>query len=202
MPKNERLPEKAGKAFSWKIVEQGGAKFIFLVRLLVLARLLTPDDFGLYAIALVATNTMAGATSLGMIPALVQRQQLNALHYHGAWTVGVIRASLIAGIAFLFAPTIAHLFQDERAVIVIQAVALRPLIESLASIRLADLIRNLQFRSLAILKLSEAVANTLIAVLLAHSFGVWALVGGTLAGPAALLMLSYVFAPYSTPACH
>jgi O-antigen/teichoic acid export membrane protein len=61
---------------------------------------------------------------------------------------------------------------------------------------LAELIRDFRFRSLAVVKLSEALLNTIVAISLARAFGVWALVAGALAGSAAYLVISYFMAPH------
>jgi PST family polysaccharide transporter/lipopolysaccharide exporter len=131
-----------------------------------------------------------------MIPALVQRAKINKHHYNAAWTVIVVRAAGIAAIVFLTAPLIANIFHEPRAIPILQVLAIRPLLEASASIRLADLIRDLNFRSLAFVKLSEGVLNTIIAIGLARYFGVWALVWGALAGTTAYLVMSYLLAPH------
>ena len=187
---------KAGSAFLWKAIQHAGVKIIFFVRLLVLARLLSPDDFGLLAVSMIAVGVMNRVTDFGMIPALVQRPSASDSHFHTAWTVGIIRALAITAIVFLAAPYIANLFTEPRATPIMRALAITPLLEAAASIKVAELVRNLRFRSLAFIKLPGALANTIIAIALAPSLGIWALVAGALAGPAAVLILSYILAPY------
>jgi O-antigen/teichoic acid export membrane protein len=187
---------RAGNALFWQIVQFSGTKVIFLVRLLVLARLLSPDDFGLLAIASIAIDVLMVTTDFGMVPALIQRPEADEKYYHVAWTVGLLRALSIALVTILVAPIFARLFNEPRASLIIQALAIRPLIDSLASIKVAELTRNLRFRSLALIELPKALANTVVAVALAPWLGVWALVAGTLAGPIAYLIVSYLVAPY------
>jgi PST family polysaccharide transporter len=74
--------------------------------------------------------------------------------------------------------------------------ALLPALDALSSIRIAELIRKLHFRSLGIAKLVEALANTIISIALAPTFGVWALVIGTLIGPLGYAIVSYILAPH------
>jgi O-antigen/teichoic acid export membrane protein len=190
------LARLAGKALIWRGIELAGVKIIFLVRMLILARLLSPDDFGLLAIAMTAIGFFLSITDFGMLPALVQRPELNNEHYNSAWTVIVVRATTITGIVFLSAPFIANIFHEPRAIPILQVLAIRPLLEASSSIRMADLIRDLEFRSLAFAKLSEGVLNTIISIGLAQYFGVWALVWGALAGATAYLVMSYLLAPH------
>jgi PST family polysaccharide transporter/lipopolysaccharide exporter len=102
----------------------------------------------------------------------------------------------IAGVVFAAAPGIAELFAEPRATNVIRLLAFRPLLEATGSIKVAKLTRDLNFRSLTLISVPVAVIDTVVAVSLAQSLGVWALVAGALAGAAAGVMLSYVVAPH------
>ncbi|MHC4103406.1 MAG: oligosaccharide flippase family protein, partial [Planctomycetota bacterium] len=192
----EDLAQRAGSALFWKAVQLAGVHIIFLVRLLILARLLSPIDFGLLAIAVTAIGFLLSVTDFGMIPALVQREQINDRYYNTAWTIGLIRALIISLLVFFAAPVIAKIFVEARATVILQVLAIRPLLDAAASIKLAELIRNLKFRSLALVKLSEALLNTFVAITLAQAFGVWALVAGALAGSTSYMAISYLLAPH------
>jgi O-antigen/teichoic acid export membrane protein len=167
-----------------------------MLRLLILAWLLSPDDFGLLAIATTAIGFLLHVTDIGMIPALVQGDEIEEKHYNAAWTVGISRTLAITLLTILAAPFIAQLFAEPRAVPIIQVLAIRPLLEALSSIKVAKLTRQLQFQPLAILKLVEAVVTTVVSIALAKSYGVWALVVGTLAGSFSYLFVSYLVAPH------
>jgi O-antigen/teichoic acid export membrane protein len=192
----DSLAKQAGAALVWKGTQFAGTKVIFLVRILVLARLLVPEDFGLLAIASVAIGILLTVSDFGLVPALVQRTDVDENHYNAAWTVAVLRGLTIAGIVVLAAPIIALLFGEPRATNVIRVLALRPLLEAAASIKVAELTRNLRFRSLAFISVPAALVDTIVAISLARSLGVWALVGGALCGAATAAVLSYVMAPH------
>jgi O-antigen/teichoic acid export membrane protein len=187
---------QAGSALGWRAVQFFGEKLIFFVRLLVLARMLTPDDFGLFAIAVTVTGFFLSISDLGMIPALVQAQDIKDEQYDVSWTVGIARGLLISGLIIVTAPLIANIFAEPRVEEVVQVLALRPLVDSFVSIWVADLNRSLRFKPLAILKLTAALANTIASIALASAFGIWALVAGVLTGAIANLFLSYILAPY------
>ena len=91
----------AGSAISWQAVQQAGVKVIYLGRILVLARLLVPEDFGLLAIAAISVEVLMHLTEIGMIPALVQRVDVQNRHYNAAWTVGMLRALAVSSVVFL-----------------------------------------------------------------------------------------------------
>jgi len=193
---SEPLAARTGSAIGWQAAQLGGMKAIYLARILILAYLLSPDDFGLLAIAIVALDFVMQLTNIGLIPALVQRAEVEPRHYHAAWTLGVLRALLVGVAVFVAAPLIGSIFAEPRAVDVVRVLALRPLLEALASARLADLTRRLRFRSLAVVKLSQALTSTVVAIALARPYGVWALVVGALVGAAVGSAASYLVAPY------
>jgi O-antigen/teichoic acid export membrane protein len=180
----------------WQAFQMGGVKIIYMIRLLVLAILLTPADFGLFAIAVSATGFLQNITNFGMIPALVQADDLDEAKYDAAWTIEITRSVAITGITIAFAPLIARLFDEPGAVSLIQVLALRPLLESFVSIKVAALNRNLTFRPLAFLKIVEAIFNAALSIALAKLLGVWAMVFGMIGGAVAMVVASYILAPY------
>jgi O-antigen/teichoic acid export membrane protein len=190
------LARATGTALIWRGLELAGDKVIFLVRMLILARLLSPDDFGLLAIAMTAIGFLLSVTDFGMLPALVQQRKLDVEQYDIAWTVIVTRAAMVGGVVFVSAPLIAGIFDEPRATRILQALAIRPLLEAGASIKMADLMRDLKFRPMTVAKLSEGVLNTIVAILLAGRYGVWALVFGALVGAVGYLIVSYMLAPH------
>jgi len=101
------LARQAGTALLWKGAQLVGSRAISLARYLVLAHLLVPDDFGLFAIALVPLEVLSSVTDVGMVPALVQRNESDDRLYDVAWTVGVVRAAAISASILIAAPLLA-----------------------------------------------------------------------------------------------
>ena len=180
----------------WRGVGLVGAKALGVLRSVVLAWLLVPDDFGLFAVALLPLDAFLCATDVGMLPALVQAPKIDRGDYDVAWTIGIARAVLVGAALLMAAPLAATLLGDPRATRIIQLVALRPLLAALSSMRLAELQRALQFRALALVDLATAAAQTTLTIALAHSFGVWAMALGMLGGTLAGVVVSYWQAPY------
>jgi lipopolysaccharide exporter len=190
------LGSQAGTAMRWRAAQLAGVQLIYFVRLLILAKLLAPDAFGLLAIAVIAVGVFMRLSDLGMIQALVQRRDATLQQYDAAWTVGVVRAALAALLLSLAAPLIARMFDEPRATGIIQVLALRPLIEAAGSIGVARLTRELKFRELALMQIPGAIVDLVVAVATAPVLGVWALVLGALSGAACTLAMSYVLAPH------
>jgi O-antigen/teichoic acid export membrane protein len=180
---------------AWQSAQLIGVNLIFLGRIVVLGRLLAPEDFGLFAVALVALDFLLSVTNFGMIPALVQRPDARREHYEAAWTIGLLRALAVSAGLIALAPWAADLFGEPRAAPLLRVLALRPVLEATGSVGVARLQKELRFRSLAALKLTEAAVNTAVSIALVASIGVWALVAGPVAAALAYAILSYLVAP-------
>jgi lipopolysaccharide exporter len=188
---------RAGRALIWNGVQKVLSKALYLLGTLVLGRLLTPQDFGLVAIAAVAVTTAMGATETGMTAAMVQASERDEGHYDLAWTINVLRGVLVCLALMLTAPYIARLFEDARAVMPIRLLALVPLLSSMASPRLADLIRELNFSRLALIGIGNVMVELGVSIALAPSLGGTAIILGKIAGVLMLTVSSYVVAPHA-----
>lgn len=180
----------------WRAVQLASVQAVYFIRLLILARLLAPDAFGLLAIAMVALGVMLQLSDVGMLPALVHRRDATVEEHDVAWTIGLLRAVLVAILLIASAPWVATAFGEPRAAPIIQALALRPVLEAAASIGIARLTRELRFRELALMYMPGAVIDMVTAVATAPWLGVWALVAGAMAGAASTAVLSYILAPH------
>jgi O-antigen/teichoic acid export membrane protein len=196
LPLEKSLSKQTANALTWRFLDFVAVKVVFLVRLLILARLLAPEDFGLLAIGVTAITVLIKLSDFGIEPALIQRPDVKQQDYDAGWTIGVMRATLVALVILLAAPQIAAVFGDLRATAIIQVLAVGVILDALASAKIANLNRNLQFRSLAITHLAQAGAATAVAITMAPTYGVWALVAGSLVGSLAETVTSYIVAPY------
>jgi O-antigen/teichoic acid export membrane protein len=192
----DSLASRTGSALLWNGVGLVVTRLISLVRFIILARLLSPEDFGLLAIAWVAIELLLTVTDVGMVTALVQRAQVDEPQYDTAWTVGLARALVVAVALAAGAPLIADFYGEPRAAAILPVLALAPVLAASSSIKTAELTRNLQFRRLAMIRMPEAATEAAVSIALAPVLGVWALVVGVLAANAARVALSYLLAPY------
>ncbi|MEE9184608.1 MAG: oligosaccharide flippase family protein [Acidimicrobiia bacterium] len=209
---SDNIASQAGSAMIWRAIQLLAVKGLSIGRLLALAIILDPEDWGLVAIAAVTVELLVAFTDVGLNDAIVQRDKVEERHYDTAWTVGLIRGVALAVVVAAIAPLIADLFQEPAATPIIRVLALRPLLDSLASAKVMQLNRTLEFRPLAFIKVPAALVETLgiFAVLalpafvveslfslgLATTLGVWALVIGAMAGSLSGVIMSYRLAPY------
>jgi O-antigen/teichoic acid export membrane protein len=178
------------------------ARLLGMVRLLILARLLTPYDFGLVGIALVMISLFESFSATGTHLALIQRKEGARELFDTAWTLGVIRGGAVAGLLLVLAPAVGMFFESPAAVAVVRVMALFPLINGLTNIGIVEFGRELTLGPHYLLQTSAVVADLCVAVPLAlWGADAWALVGGWLALAVVRVVMSYGLHPYR-PALH
>lgn len=164
---------------------------------LALARLLTPADFGLVALATIVLSIIAGITELSLSSALIQHKSPQRKHYDTAWTLNMLRAGAIAVLLFTAGYPVAWGYQDDRLIGIFFALGGGALISGLVNPRLVDFRRRLSFHQEIFIDLITRVVGLIVAVVIALIFrSYWALVIGTLASQLACVIMSYVLIPY------
>ncbi len=175
---------------------RGADRFIGLLSILILARLLAPDDFGIIAMATLVVALADVLLDLGVNVALIRNREVTQADYDTAWTLRLVQTGLSTAILILAAPWAAEYFQDPRVTPVLQILAFTLLLSGLENIGVVAFHRNMQFgaefRFLFARRLGGFIV-TLVAAWFLRSY--WALVIGTLAGRTLGVVLSYAMHP-------
>ncbi len=148
----------------------------------LLARLLTPTDFGLVALALVVVGFAQMVVDLGLGPAIVQHERLTDRHVRVSFTASTLIGLSVAVALLLAAPLFAPLLRSPSVPGVLRWLSLLFVFSGLGATARALLGRRLDFRGVFFTNLiSYGVGYALVAVTLALlGFGVWSLVFGAL----------------------
>ncbi len=193
MPLQQRVVRGAGWVVAGSLLANG----LGAVKLIVLARLLSPEDFGLFGIVLLATVTVSTFSRTGFETALIQRPEGTADYLDTAWTVQVLRGLLRGGLLFAAAPLIASFFAEPSVVPLLRVAALAPVLQGFGNIGVLYFRKELQFRRQFYYDLPGTLSSFLVGVGLAWATrSVWALVGAQVAQMTARCIASYAFHPY------
>jgi O-antigen/teichoic acid export membrane protein len=178
-------------ALKWSFLSELAAKAIQPVVFIVLARLLTPEDFGVMTAAMMVIAFSQIFWEAGMGKALIQRQTHIKEAANAAFMINIGLGILIAGLLFLFAQTIAEIFfQDDRVTAVLQVMTLQVLLGALGSVQTALLQKEMGFKKLFWVRFATVSMPGLASIPLAlNGWGYWALVAGTLAGQFAQVLM-------------
>lgn len=162
-----------------------------------LARLLVPEDFGLVAIAASIATVFVMISELTMAEALIQCDEPTDDHFHTAWTLNLIRGSVLALLLVGLAWPMSLLYGEPRLFEIMLAFAAANFIGSLISPKLAMFERKLEFRQWVILNGAEKLAGFVAAAAIAFAYhSYWALVVGILASQLTKVTASYILAHY------
>ncbi len=169
-----------------------------MLMLIVLARLLSPEDFGLMGIALLVLAAMKRLTEIGLDAALIQQKEDNVDSYlDTTWCLEVARGVLIFCVLFALAPYIASFFGESRATPLIRVLALGPLFLGLKNPGVVYFEKNLEFHKYFLYKVGGGLLQFVVGVGYAlQSPTVWALVFGSLSKPVSKLVMSYILHDY------
>lgn len=172
-------------------------RLIGLVSTVILARLLTPDDFGVVAIASIAIGLLETIAYMGVDLALMRPGNDTREHYDTAWTIQLIQGAIISCALLAVAPLIAPFFSEPRATLVIQVIALRPLIAGFQNIGIVAFRKELDFAKDFRFSLYTKLLNFSVIVIAALSMrNYWALVIGIVSSSLIDIALSYRMHPY------
>jgi PST family polysaccharide transporter len=186
----------AARSFWWVVVESVGASGVSLVAVVLLARLLSPADFGVAAMALGIVQLLGVIVEMMFHDALVQRAEVEHGHLDTAfWTSFGLGVLFAAGCA-LGAPAIGALFAEPKLGPVLAWASIGLIFTGLNAVHLAQLRRALQFRPLAMRTLLGRLVGTAVGVGMAlDGYGPWALVGQYLVSGLLSVMVLWAKAP-------
>ncbi len=173
-------------------------KILYFVRTVVLARLLFPDDFGLFGMAVLAMNVTEVFFQHGFNSALIQKKENVKQYLDTVWTVTLVRNVFLAGLLFFVgAPLAGQFFNNETVVTFAQALAAVFLISGLENIGVVLLQKEMRFNRHVIYLLSGVAAEVIAVIVAAFVLrSPWALVVGVLANKVAHLLASYAVHSY------
>jgi lipopolysaccharide exporter len=192
-----RLERRLGSALGWLYLTQYSGKLLVFLSVAILARLLSPEDFALVAIAL-ALIVFVDSLEVGVGSALIylDRRESDS-NASTAFTLHLLSAIVAAAAFAVAAPWIASWYDDERLRWIITLLALNLVIRALGQTHENLLRRDLNFRARLWPELGNGVTKGVGSVVLAlGGAGVWALVVGQLAGGAVRTVLLWIKVPF------
>lgn len=182
MPNEQHVTTRTLGGFAWSFLGAGGQALVNAIVVVILARLLTPAEYGVVGAALIVVNFVQVFTQLGVGPALVQLHDIQSRHIHVGFLLSSITGmSFGIGVAVLAVP-IAEFFSMPALVPVLRVMALVFPIAGIGAVGRSLLQRDMRFKDLAKVDIiSFAIGYGATGVTLAAlGLGVWALVGANL----------------------
>lgn len=170
------LKEKAIKGLAWNTIGSVGTGLCNLAITIILARLLTPSDFGLLAILVVFTVLSETLIESGFGQALIQDKKATSDDLNTVFYTNICIATLLYLALFLSAPLIAGFYENESLINLSRFVFLALIFNALSIIQKTIFSKNINFKATAASSLAAVTLSGVVAIGLAlKGFGVWAL---------------------------
>lgn len=177
MAEEESLRNKTKKGLFWSALERFGTQGISAVFAIFLARLLSPDDYGLVAMPMVFLSLALCFVDSGFASALIRKPDLKEEDITTAFYFNIIAGIVCYGILFVASPFVADFYKAPILTSLLKVSALGMLIGSFCTVQQALLTKQIDFKRQAKISLCASIVGGCIGVGLALSgFGVWALV--------------------------
>ncbi|ATA89100.1 hypothetical protein CGC58_04835 [Capnocytophaga stomatis] len=168
---------KIVSSFSWVLVERFGYSGINLLATIVLARLLTPYEFGLVGTVAVITSISNMIVESGMGAALVNKKNVTKLDCNTMFTFNFFMSIFLYALIFLLSPAIANYFDAPILENIIRVLSLTLVFNALTMVQRVILIKKLLFKQQSFISITALLVSVGVSILCAlKGWGVWAIV--------------------------
>jgi lipopolysaccharide exporter len=193
----ESIRPKVVRSGFWSLGGNWFSRVLGIIKMIILARLLSPLDFGIIGLAILSINALNVFSETGIESALIQRDKIGRPELDTAWTITIIRGLVLFILIFLSAGWIASYFDNMTLKPVLRAMSATFLLGGFTNIGIVYFQKELNFKKKVILDSAADIAGAVSAVFLAFYIrNVWALVAGTIIWVTVKCLGSYWLHPY------
>jgi O-antigen/teichoic acid export membrane protein len=187
---DDDLKRKAVVGAKWLVFSQMGSQILKFIVAAILARILSPEDFGLIGMILIFSGFADLFNDMGFAAALIQKRDIDERHFSSVFWLNLCAAALMMALLVLGAPLLAHFFDQPKLTVLARLISINFLVGSLVIVMRAKLIREMDYRALSIIEVCSAGASGAMGIALALlGYGVYALIAQTLSMVACLTLL-------------
>lgn len=187
------LKEKTVNSVGWTATEtilRYGVSFFVGI---ILARLLTPDEYGLIGILTVFIAFSEEIINCGFVNALIRKQNAQDIDYCTVFHFNFILSVLMAGLLFLSSGIIANFFEREELVLLTKVMSSVLIINALALVQRTRLTKAINFKPLMKIGVASSLISGIVGIVMAYKgYGVWALVGQQLSNAASNTIMLWI----------
>ena len=158
--------KQAVSGFSWQTIMKIFAAFISLAKISVLARLLSPDDFGLFSLTIIALGLSEAAAQTGINITILQSKRSVSYFLDTAWVISIARGFVIAIMMIIIGFGLGNYFDNPQLISLVSLASLIPVIKGLINPYIISMRKNLKFFNDSLYHLSLILAEGILAVIL------------------------------------
>lgn len=181
----------------WTVTMRWSIRGLGFISTLILARLLTPEDFGIVAMATIVAGLANVLFEFGVATVLIQDPDPRDEDYNTAWSLRLLQTFLAGLCIALAAPFAVSYFGEPRIEVVLWVIALATAIGGLENIGIVKFQKALDFKNDFQFEVSRKLVQFVVTLTLAFLFrSYWALIFGILVGRVSGVVISYLIHPY------
>ena len=185
---------KAFSGFGWRQAFYLANNLIAIGRVMILARLLSPYDFGLFSIAAIALGLSEAFTQTGINLTILQSKLPVKKFLDTAWVIAITRGFFIALIMLILAYLLPKFYQEPNLAFLILLASLVPAVKGFINPNIISLQKELHFFKGTVYSLSRVVIEALMTIALAFYLrNATAFVWGMIAGAFWEVAISFIF---------
>ena len=173
------------KNFLWRFFERCGAQFVTLIVSIVLARILTPSDFGTVSLIMVFTTILQVFVDSGLGTALIQKKDADDLDFSSVFYFNFAICLILYLGMFIASPFIAKFYKDISLTPIIRVISLTIVMSGVKGIQQSYVSRNMLFKKFFFATLGGTLFSAVLGIGMAYAgFGVWSIVAQQLSNTA------------------
>lgn len=191
---SESLKDKTVKGVAWSGIDNVVQMGVTFVVSIVLARLLSPDDYGLLGLIAVFTAVCQALINGGFTTALIRKKDATDDDYNTVFISNLGMSLLLYTVIYLCSPAIANFFERQELVALTRVSSLGMIIGALALVQQTRLTKRIDFKTQTKITIIASVTSGVIGIGMALlDFGVWALVAQQLSSQSLRTILLWFF---------
>lgn len=169
--------EKTKQGVVWSFINNGGIQIFRLITTFLLVRLISPKEFGQIGMITIFSEFAAIFISFGFSNALIQKKDISQQDINTTFVFNCTLGFILCLLFFLCAPYIAIFYDEPVLESLTKSISVIFLLTSVSGVNNAIAIKNLNFKTIAIINLLSVIISSILAIVLAYlKYGVWALI--------------------------
>ena len=194
---SESLKHKTLRGTLWSSIERFSVQGVMFVVMIIMARILTPEDYGLVGMLTIFIAISQSLIDSGFSQALIRKQDRSEIDNSTVFYFNIAVGVILYLILFFSAPLIAKFYNEPILVPLTRVISLSILINSFVVVQRALLTVNIDFKTQAKASFSAAIASGIVGITMAYTgWGVWAIVWYQITNLAVNVGLLWIFSKW------
>lgn len=178
----QSLKDKTIKGTFWSAADAFIGQGVTFIVGIILARILSPEEYGLIGIVTIFTTVMLGVVDSGFSNALIRKVKVTEDDYSTLFYFNLLVSILMFALLFVVAPWIAQFFERPQLISLTRVMGSLLIFQALSIVQYTILSRNVDFKTKTKASVISAIISGIVGIAMAYAgFGVWALVAQQLA---------------------